>query len=78
MEHMMTTITPKAAFPLLLASCFWDELHNLVQVSLSVADICTFRPPLILILQDYVINQWAEVSRSEEFDTCVLEVSAGE
>jgi len=55
---MMSTITPKTAFPLLLASCFWDELHNLVE--------------------DYVISQWTEVSRSEEFDTCVLEVSAGE
>jgi hypothetical protein len=76
MEHMINTITPKTAFPLLLASCFWDELHNLVQVSLIVVDICTFRSPLIL--QDYVINQWGEVSRSEEFDTCVLEVSAGE
>jgi hypothetical protein len=41
MEHMMSTITPKTAFPLLLASCFWDELHNLVQVSLIVADVCT-------------------------------------
>jgi hypothetical protein len=35
-------------------------------------------PLSFLILQDYVINQWAEVSRSEEFDTCVLEVSVGE
>ena len=76
MEHMINTITPKTAFPLLLASCFWDELHLLVQVSLNVVDVCTFRSSLIL--QDYVINQWAEVSRSEEFDTCVLEVSAGE
>ncbi len=72
----MNTITSKTAFPLLLASCFWDELHNLVQVSLNVVDVCTFRS--LPILQDYVINQWAEVSRSEEFDTCVLEVSAGE
>lgn len=39
MEHMMSTITPKTAFPLLLASCFWDDLHNLVQVSLSVVDV---------------------------------------
>jgi hypothetical protein len=42
MEHMMSTITPKTAFPLLLASCFWDELHNLVEVSLGMADACIF------------------------------------
>ena len=75
-DHMMSTISPKTAFPLLLATCFWDELHNLVQVSLRVADTFVFSSSVIL--QDYVINQWAEVSRSEEFDTCVLEVSAGE
>jgi len=72
----MSTITPKTAFPLLLACCFWDELHNLVEVRWIVADACILSP--FLILQDYIINQWAEVSRSEEFDTCVLEVSAGE
>ena len=76
MEHIMSTITPKTAFPILLASCFWDELHNLVEVGLSVANASVFSPSLVL--QEYVINQWAEVSRSEEFDTCVLEVSAGE
>jgi hypothetical protein len=27
----MCTITPKTAFPLLLASSYWDELHGLVE-----------------------------------------------
>ncbi|KAG8928310.1 hypothetical protein FRC02_007092 [Tulasnella sp. 418] len=31
LEHMMNTITPKTAFPLLLATYVWDELHTLVE-----------------------------------------------
>ncbi|KAG8812798.1 hypothetical protein FRC17_001812 [Serendipita sp. 399] len=31
LDHMMTTISPRSAFPLLLATCFWEELHNLIQ-----------------------------------------------
>ena len=47
MEHMINTITPKTAFPLLLASCFWDELHSLVEVSLSVANAYIFSSSFI-------------------------------
>ena len=31
LEHIMSTITPKSSFPLLLASAVWDELHGLVE-----------------------------------------------
>lgn len=31
LEHIMSTITPKTSFPLLLASAVWDELHALVE-----------------------------------------------
>lgn len=31
LDHMMNTITPKSAFPLLLASHFWEELHCLIE-----------------------------------------------
>ncbi|KAG8904032.1 hypothetical protein FRB99_002374 [Tulasnella sp. 403] len=31
LEHMMSTITPKSSFPLLLATHFWEELHILVE-----------------------------------------------
>jgi len=39
LEHMMTTITPEHCFSLLLASSVWDELHGLVQVSVSLSRI---------------------------------------
>lgn len=31
LEHMMSTITPKSAFPLLLATHLWEDLHTLVE-----------------------------------------------
>ncbi|KZO96303.1 hypothetical protein CALVIDRAFT_564170 [Calocera viscosa TUFC12733] len=31
LDHMMSTISPQSAFPLLLASHFWDDLHNLIE-----------------------------------------------
>ncbi|KZT57118.1 hypothetical protein CALCODRAFT_470196 [Calocera cornea HHB12733] len=31
LSHMMSTVTPESAFPLLLASHFWDDLHNLIE-----------------------------------------------
>jgi hypothetical protein len=31
LDHMMSTISPHSAFPLLLATCFWDELHGMIQ-----------------------------------------------
>ncbi|KAG8752158.1 hypothetical protein FRC14_007283 [Serendipita sp. 396] len=58
LEHMMTTISTRSAFPLLLATCFWEELHTLVQ--------------------DYIVETWQAVSRSEDFEHCCQEVAAGE
>ena len=37
LEHMMTKITPEHCFSLVLASSAWDELHGLVQVSISLS-----------------------------------------
>jgi hypothetical protein len=34
LEHMMNSISPRSSFPLLLATCFWDELHGMVQVDM--------------------------------------------
>lgn len=31
LDHMMSTISPRSAFPLLLATCFWEELYNMIQ-----------------------------------------------
>lgn len=31
LEHMMNTITPQSAFPLLLATHFWEDLHGMVE-----------------------------------------------
>ncbi|EJT97762.1 hypothetical protein DACRYDRAFT_18333 [Dacryopinax primogenitus] len=31
LDHMLSTITPQSAFPLLLASHFWDDLHYLIE-----------------------------------------------
>jgi hypothetical protein len=30
------------------------------------------------LIEDYVVNAWDEVSRSEEFETCCREIAAGE
>ncbi|CAG7845913.1 SubName: Full=Uncharacterized protein {ECO:0000313/EMBL:CCA77965.1} [Serendipita indica DSM 11827] len=31
LDHMMSTLSPPTSFPLLLATCFWTELHGMVQ-----------------------------------------------
>ncbi|EKM80004.1 hypothetical protein AGABI1DRAFT_120042 [Agaricus bisporus var. burnettii JB137-S8] len=58
LEHMMTTISPRTSFALLLATATWEEPHVLVQ--------------------DYVIDKWDEVSNSEDFEHCCQEIAAGE
>lgn len=35
LEHIMNTLSSRSAFPLLLATCFWEELHMMAQVSWS-------------------------------------------
>jgi hypothetical protein len=75
LEHIMNTITPQTSFAMLLASSHWDDLRGLVEVSspehygLSWANI---------ILQDYIVEKWDEVSSSEEFERCCQEIAAGE
>jgi hypothetical protein len=36
LEHMVNTLSSRSAFPLLLATCFWEELHMMIQVSQAV------------------------------------------
>ncbi len=33
LEHIMSTITPRSSFALLLATSLWDELHSLIEVN---------------------------------------------
>ncbi|KIM29080.1 hypothetical protein M408DRAFT_329095 [Serendipita vermifera MAFF 305830] len=58
LEHMMSSLAVASAFSLLLATCFWPELNDMVQ--------------------DYIVEHWSEVSGSPHFETCCLEVAAGE
>lgn len=70
----MSTISSQSSFPLLLATCFWGELHGMIQVSMFLVLIAEF----LMHTQDYIVEHWEEVSRSKEFEACCQEVAAGE
>lgn len=75
LEHIMSTITPQSSFALLLATSLWEEPHGLIEVCFEDTS------PRILtdiIVQDYVVERWDEVSASMEFEQCCKEVAAGE
>ena len=39
LEHMINSITPRGAMPLLLATCFWAELNCMAQVRASLSQV---------------------------------------
>ena len=39
LEHIMSTISPQSSFALLLATSLWEELHNLIEVSSTLAAV---------------------------------------
>ena len=74
LEYIMSTITPKSSFALLLATSVWEELYTLIEVSECSGLILR----LANFVQDFVVDRWDEVSLSEEFEHCCKEVAAGE
>ena len=77
LEYIMSTITPKSSFALLLATSVWEELYTLIEVS-GCAGFFFFFEDCPDIIQDFVVDRWDEVSLSEEFEHCCKEVAAGE
>ena len=75
LEYIMSTITPKSSFALLLATSVWEELYTLIEVS-GCPDI--LKKSCADVIQDFVVDRWDEVSLSEEFEHCCKEVAAGE
>ncbi|KAG8990460.1 hypothetical protein FRB94_000288 [Tulasnella sp. JGI-2019a] len=59
LEHMMSTITPKSAFPLLLATHLWEDLHALVEdFIVEHFDIVSRCEAFDLCCQEVAAGEW--------------------